>query len=183
MLPVHRHGFLDLPIGKIHAGLPHPILLLPPDQRNQGTIRFLPNLGVHPPALNAGQLRVVADHARTCVFLIGDGVIPGNEGRGYVLRRLMRRVVRMMRLLGAHDPVIGELVDTSVLTMAPQYPELNDEVRRIRTVAVAEEAAFLQTLRAGTAIFDTAASAVRSAGGSTLPGAQASRAKRRRVHR
>ncbi len=118
-------------------------------------------------------LRVVADHARTCVFLISDGVIPGNEGRGYVLRRLMRRTIRMMRLLGAHEPTIGDLVDTTVLTMAPQYPELNDQVNRIRQVAVGEEAAFLQTLRTGTTIFDTAVADVRSGGGTTLPGDQA----------
>ncbi len=118
-------------------------------------------------------LRVVADHARTCVFLIGDGVIPGNEGRGYVLRRLMRRAIRMMRLLGANEPVIKELVDATVLTMAPQYPELNDEANRIRTVAESEEAAFLQTLRTGTTIFDTAVQSVRKSGGSTLPGEQA----------
>ncbi len=118
-------------------------------------------------------LRVVADHARTCVFLIGDGVIPGNEGRGYVLRRLMRRTIRMMRLLGAHEPTMEDLVDTTVLTMAPQYPELNDQVNRIRQVAVGEEAAFLQTLRTGTTIFDTAVADVRSGGGTTLPGDQA----------
>ena len=118
-------------------------------------------------------LRVVADHARTCVFLIGDGVIPGNEGRGYVLRRLMRRTIRMMRLLGAHEPVISELVDATVLTMAPQYPELNDQANRIRQVAVGEEAAFLQTLRTGTTIFDTAVADIRSTGSSMLPGEQA----------
>ena len=118
-------------------------------------------------------LRVVADHARTCVFLIGDGVIPGNEGRGYVLRRLMRRTIRMMRLLGAQEATMGELVDATVLTMAPQYPELNDQVGRVRSVAVGEEAAFLQTLRTGTTIFDTAVSTVRSGGSDTLPGEQA----------
>ncbi|MBI1350750.1 MAG: alanine--tRNA ligase [Actinomycetales bacterium] len=118
-------------------------------------------------------LRVVADHARTCVFLIGDGVIPGNEGRGYVLRRLMRRVIRMMRLLGAQEPTILELVDTTVRTMAPQYPELNDEAARIRQVAVGEETAFLQTLRTGTTIFDTAVATVRQSGGTQLAGDQA----------
>ena len=118
-------------------------------------------------------LRVVADHARTCVFLIGDGVIPGNEGRGYVLRRLMRRVVRTMRLLGAQEPVIAELVDRTILTMAPQYPELNDEANRVRQIAVAEEAAFLQTVRTGTGIFDQAVRQLRSAGATTLPGEQA----------
>ena len=118
-------------------------------------------------------LRVVADHARTCVFLIGDGVIPGNEGRGYVLRRLMRRVIRMMRLLGAQEATMSELVDATVRTMAPQYPELNDEANRVRQIAVGEEAAFLQTLRTGTTIFDTAVTSIRSAGGSQLPGDQA----------
>ena len=118
-------------------------------------------------------LRVVADHARTCVFLIGDGVIPGNEGRGYVLRRLMRRVIRTMRLLGAHDPSMADLVDATVLTMAPQYPELNDEAGRIRQIAVAEEAVFLQTLKTGTTIFDTAAANVRKGGTGQLSGHEA----------
>ncbi len=118
-------------------------------------------------------LRVVADHARTCVFLIGDGVIPGNEGRGYVLRRIMRRTIRMMRLLGAQEPTMQDLVDISVLRMAPQYPELNDEASRIRQVAVGEEAAFLQTLRTGTTIFDTAVATLRQSGSAELPGEQA----------
>jgi alanyl-tRNA synthetase len=118
-------------------------------------------------------LRIVADHARTCVFLIGDGVLPGNEGRGYVLRRLMRRTIRMMRLLGAHEPTMSELVDATVRTMAPQYPELNDEVNRVRQIAVAEEQTFLQTLKTGTTIFDTAALGVRQAGGTEVSGDQA----------
>ena len=118
-------------------------------------------------------LRVIADHARTCAFLIGDGVLPGNEGRGYVLRRLMRRVIRNMRILGAPDPTMGELIDATVLTMAPQYPELNDEANRIRQIAVAEEGVFIQTLKAGTTIFDTAASKIRGSGGTTVSGEQA----------
>lgn len=118
-------------------------------------------------------LRVVADHARTCAFLIGDGVIPGNEGRGYVLRRLMRRTIRMMRLIGAHDPVMGDLIDRTIETMAPQYPELNDEANRIRTISIAEEATFLQTLRTGTTIFDTAVANIRKSGGTLLTGDEA----------
>ena len=118
-------------------------------------------------------LRVVADHSRTTAFLIGDGVVPGNEGRGYVLRRLMRRVIRNMRLLGAHEATMGELVDSTILSMAPQYPELNDEASRIRTVSVAEEASFLQTLRAGTTLFDTAVTELRSTGGAVLTGEKA----------
>ena len=118
-------------------------------------------------------LRVIADHSRTCAFLIGDGVIPGNEGRGYVLRRLMRRVIRNMRILGCEDPSIGELMATTITTMAPQYPELNDEASRIGTISVQEEGAFLQTLKTGTQIFDMAAAEVRSNGGALLPGDQA----------
>lgn len=118
-------------------------------------------------------LRVVADHARTCTFMIGDGVLPGNEGRGYVLRRLMRRVIRNMRLLGSDTSVMGELVDATVGTMAPQYPELNDEVGRIRQVALAEEETFRQTLRTGTVLFDTAVAELRAEGTRELPGDRA----------
>ena len=118
-------------------------------------------------------LRVIADHSRTCTFLIGDGVLPGNEGRGYVLRRLLRRVVRTMRTLGCEEPAIGELVSATVEAMAPQYPGLNDEAGRISSIAVQEEAAFLQTLRTGTQIFDLAAQEVRTNGTATLPGDKA----------
>ena len=118
-------------------------------------------------------LRVVADHARTCTFLIGDGVIPGNEGRGYVLRRLMRRVIRNMRILGAEHAVMSDLVDATVRAMAPQYPELNDEVERIRRVAISEESSFDSTLRTGTTLFETAVAEIKSAGKNVLPGEQA----------
>ena len=118
-------------------------------------------------------LRVVADHSRTCAFLIGDGVLPGNEGRGYVLRRLMRRVIRTMRILGAHDPTIVELMKASITSMAPQYPELNDEVNRIISISEAEEATFLQTLRTGMQLFDVAALEVRSNGTGVIAGDRA----------
>ncbi|MBH5337957.1 alanine--tRNA ligase [Streptomyces pactum] len=118
-------------------------------------------------------LRVVADHLRTSVMLIGDGVTPGNEGRGYVLRRIMRRAIRNMRLLGATEPVIGRLVDTVIGTMGEQYPELITDRKRIETVALAEEAAFLKTLKAGTNILDTAVTETKAAGGTVLPGDKA----------
>jgi alanyl-tRNA synthetase len=118
-------------------------------------------------------LRVVADHARTCTFLIGDGVVPGNEGRGYVLRRLMRRVIRNMRILGAQEPTMAELVNATVLAMAPQYPELNDEVDRIRSIAVGEESSFEATLRTGTLLFETAVAEAKQSGSTTLLGDQA----------
>ena len=118
-------------------------------------------------------LRVVADHLRTSVMLIGDGVTPGNEGRGYVLRRIMRRAIRNMRLLGSQGPVIDELVDVVISTMGEQYPELLTDRARITTVALAEEAAFLKTLRAGTNILDTAVTETKQSGGRVLAGEQA----------
>ncbi|WP_435971111.1 alanine--tRNA ligase [Streptomyces sp. Qhu_M48] len=118
-------------------------------------------------------LRVVADHMRTSVMLIGDGVTPGNEGRGYVLRRIMRRAVRNMRLLGATGPVVQELVDTVIDTMGEQYPELVTDRKRIETVALAEEAAFLKALKGGTNILDTAVTETKASGGTILSGDKA----------
>ncbi|MGW7352107.1 alanine--tRNA ligase [Streptomyces phytohabitans] len=118
-------------------------------------------------------LRVVADHIRTAVMLIGDGVTPGNEGRGYVLRRIMRRAIRNMRILGASGPTVAELTDTVIKAMGPQYPELETDRKRIETVALAEEAAFLKTLKAGTNILDTAVTETRSGGGTVLAGDKA----------
>ncbi len=119
------------------------------------------------------RFRVVADHVRSSMMLIGDGVTPGNEGRGYVLRRLLRRAVRSMRLLGYDDPALPELLPVSRDKMAETYGELHREWDRISQVAYAEEHAFRQTLRTGTTIFDTAASEVSRSGGSVLSGDKA----------
>src|SRR3954449_7466360 len=119
------------------------------------------------------RFRVVADHIRSSMMLISDGVTPGNEGRGYVLRRLLRRAVRSMRLLGYEDPALPELFPVSRDKMAETYSELHRDWDRISTVAFAEEHAFRQTLRTGTTIFDTAATEVRSSGGSVLSGDKA----------
>ncbi len=118
-------------------------------------------------------LRVVSDHVRAAVMLIGDGVTPSNEARGYVLRRMMRRAIRNMRQLGAHEPTTRELVDSAIQAMSPQYPELIAEAPRIQDVAVAEEFAFRETLRTGTTIFDTAVAQTKRAGGVVLSGQQA----------
>jgi alanyl-tRNA synthetase len=115
-------------------------------------------------------LRVIADHARTAAMLICDGVTPGNEGRGYVLRRMMRRTIRNMRLLGSQEPIIKELIDASIKAMGPQYPELITDQTRIQKVAIAEEESFLQTLKSGTQIFDTAANEIKGSGGKVLSG-------------
>jgi alanyl-tRNA synthetase len=121
------------------------------------------------------RLRVVADHIRTALMLIGDGVTPGNEGRGYVLRRIIRRAVRSMRQLGFEGRALPELLPVSRDCMSPSYPTLATDFERISTYAYAEEDAFLATLRAGTTIFDTAVADVRRASGTSLSGDQAFR--------
>ena len=115
-------------------------------------------------------LRVIADHARTAAMLIGDGVTPGNEGRGYVLRRMMRRTIRNMRLLGTNDPSMATLTQAAIGAMGPQYPELVTDSARILSVSASEEESFLQTLKSGTAIFDMAASAVKATKSTQMSG-------------
>ena len=115
-------------------------------------------------------LRVIADHARTSLMLIGDGVTPGNEGRGYVLRRMMRRTIRNMRLLGSIDPIMSELTVAAIGAMGPQYPELVSDKNRILAVSASEEESFLQTLKSGTQIFDLSSAALKKSKSSVLPG-------------
>ncbi|MDT7709323.1 MAG: alanyl-tRNA synthetase [Pseudonocardiales bacterium] len=119
------------------------------------------------------RFRVIADHARSGVMIIGDGVTPSNEGRGYVLRRLLRRIVRSARLLGVQEPVLNSFAEVVRDAMAPSYPELATDFERISAVVRNEEEAFLQTLTAGSRIFDTAVSATKSSGGTQLAGDQA----------
>jgi alanyl-tRNA synthetase len=119
------------------------------------------------------RLRVVADHIRTSTVLIADGVTPGNEGRGYVLRRLLRRAVRTLRLLGAERPAISELITAAVQMVGGVYPELRADLVRIEAVAVAEEAAFLETLRTGSVLFERVTADLRQSGSTTVRGEQA----------
>ncbi|WP_194824557.1 alanine--tRNA ligase [Nocardia sp. XZ_19_231] len=119
------------------------------------------------------RFRVIADHARTAAMLIADGVNPGNDGRGYVLRRLLRRIVRSARLLGAEKPVMAELIKVVTDLMSPSYPELGTDFLRIETVSVGEEMAFLKTLNTGETLFDNAATAVKSKGGKQITGSDA----------
>ena len=102
------------------------------------------------------RMRVVADHVRSSLMLIGDGVRPGNDGRGYVLRRLIRRAVRSMRLLGVDEPAMPTLLTASKDAMKASYPELEKNWKTISEVAYAEEDAFRRTLSAGTTILDVA---------------------------
>jgi len=130
-------------------------------------------------------LRIIADHVRSAVMLIEDGVLPGNEGRGYVLRRILRRSIRNLRLLsgsqrggGGSQPSSGErfmpeLTSVAIEAMAGLYPELRRDAANIRTVIDAEEAAFASTLRTGTAIFDASVEENRRRNSTALSGAQA----------
>ncbi|RYU11224.1 alanine--tRNA ligase [Nocardioides iriomotensis] len=119
------------------------------------------------------RFRVVADHIRSSMMLIADGVTPGNEARGYVLRRLLRRAVRSMRLLGCEDRVLPELMPVSRDKMGESYTALHSDWERISTVAFAEEDAFRQTLRTGTSIFDLAAQEAKAGGQTSLSGSKA----------
>jgi alanyl-tRNA synthetase len=117
--------------------------------------------------------RVIADHSRTAAILIGDGVSPGNDGRGYVLRRLLRRVIRSAKLLGIEDPIVGDLMATVRDAMGPSYPELVADFDRIRRIAVAEETAFNRTLASGSKLFDEVAGATKAAGAKAISGSDA----------
>ncbi|GII80853.1 alanine--tRNA ligase [Sphaerisporangium rufum] len=119
-------------------------------------------------------LRVIADHMRAGVMLVGDGVLPSNEGRGYVLRRMLRRAIRNLRLLGAgEERYLHELTATTIEAMGRQYPDLIADAAHLHTVIDAEESSFLGTLRTGTAIFDAAVEETKRKGEGTLRGAQA----------
>ncbi|HEV7650705.1 MAG TPA: alanine--tRNA ligase [Actinophytocola sp.] len=119
------------------------------------------------------RFRVIADHARSGVMLIGDGVTPGNEARGYVLRRLLRRIVRSVRLLGVAEPVLPEFAAVVRDTMGPAYPDLVSQFDRIESVVRNEEDTFLTTLTSGSRIFDLAATETKRSGGKVLAGDQA----------
>jgi alanyl-tRNA synthetase len=115
------------------------------------------------------RMRVIADHVRSSLMLMTDGVAPSNEGRGYILRRLLRRTVRAMRLLGVEEPTFGELFPASRDAMKAQYPDVAAEFERTSRLAVAEEETFLGTLAAGTTILDLAVSRAQQAGSTQLP--------------
>lgn len=119
------------------------------------------------------RFRVVADHVRSSLMLMADGVTPSNDGRGYILRRLMRRAIRSMRLLGVDGPTFGELFAASRDAMKDAYPVVEADWPRISQYALAEEATFLRTLAAGETILDDSLAATKKAGGTTIAGAEA----------
>jgi alanyl-tRNA synthetase len=116
------------------------------------------------------RLRVVADHVRSALMLIGDGVTPANDARGYVVRRLLRRAVRAMRLLGVETPVFKELFIASKNAMKASYPELETDFERILRTAVNEEEAFLRTLNSGLLVLDEEIAKAKSSKASALTG-------------
>ncbi len=100
-------------------------------------------------------LRILADHARSTTFMINDGVFPSNEGRGYVLRRIMRRAIRHAYLLGVSEPALPRLVSTVVSLMGDDYPEIRDNETKIAEIVEREEVSFRQTIEKGLNILDT----------------------------
>ncbi len=119
------------------------------------------------------RFRVISDHVRSSLMLLSDGVTPSNEGRGYILRRLMRRVVRSMRLLGVEGATFPELFAASRDAMSDSYPEVATDWERISQQAFTEEDAFLRTLASGSTILDLAVARTKDAGATELPGAEA----------
>jgi alanyl-tRNA synthetase len=117
--------------------------------------------------LEAKSLRVIADHIRSCSFLICDGVLPSNEGRGYVLRRIIRRAIRHGHKLGCDQPFFHKIVHTLVAEMGEAYPELRDNEDRIVAALKQEEAQFAKTLDAGMKVLEDAVASLK---GNTLPG-------------
>ena len=116
------------------------------------------------------RMRVIADHIRSSLMLMTDGVVPSNDGRGYVLRRLLRRSIRSMRLLGVHEASFAELFQASRDAMSAAYPEVTSEYERVSALALAEEDSYLKTLEAGTSILDIAVSESQKAGTTALAG-------------
>jgi alanyl-tRNA synthetase len=117
-------------------------------------------------------IRVIADHVRACTFLIGDGLMPSNEGRGYVLRRIIRRAARHARLLGTSELVLSKLVEPVCATMGETYPELNDEKDRASKILEIEEERFARTLDQGMRILDELLEKLKSSGEKMIPGAE-----------
>jgi alanyl-tRNA synthetase len=120
--------------------------------------------------LTNNSLKVIADHIRACSFLIVDGVIPGNEGRGYVLRRIVRRAIRHGYKLGRKGAFFNRLVADLVEQMGGAYPELKDAVQRVTNVLRQEEERFFETIEHGMSILEGALADLEAKGGKTLDG-------------
>ncbi|MBU3931263.1 MAG: alanine--tRNA ligase, partial [Proteobacteria bacterium] len=115
-------------------------------------------------------IRVIADHSRAVTFLIGDGVLPGNEGRGYVLRRILRRAARHGKLIGLNRPFLHEVAAVVIDQMKDAYPDLVERASFIRKVVESEEERFIETLDAGLRILQEEVAVLKEAGGHVIPG-------------
>lgn len=139
----------------------------------QGIIRYTARMGGKEYGADAKDdvsLRVIADHARAVTFLICDGILPSNEGRGYVLRRIMRRAARHGKMLGFAEPVLYRTVEAVTAIMADAYPELLEREEYIRKVIRAEEERFAETLDRGLAILNEEIGSLRRDGRAVIPG-------------
>ena len=139
----------------------------------QKIIRTIEELARRRYGANAGDdvsLRVIADHARATTFLVGDGVLPSNEGRGYVLRRIMRRAIRHGKRLGLEKLFLAEVCAAVIAEMGDAYPETRDNRAFVEKVAATEEEAFRRTLDKGLAILEEEMARLRAEGGTTIPG-------------
>ena len=168
--PEYRHRPRSRADGDHPAGCRQPLRdrHQPPRARSSGELSGKP-YGVND--ADDVALRIVADHIRTGAMLVADGVTPSNEGRGYVLRRLLRRALAAMQRLGSTGPVAAQLLSTVREVMGPIYPELNSPV--VTSVIVGEEDAFRATLIRGMALFETAVEQTKAAGSTTLSGERA----------
>ena len=119
---------------------------------------------------NIPKLRMIADHARAITFLISDGIHPSNEGRGYVLRRILRRAVRQGKVFGMNEPFLYKLVDVVHDVMKPAYPELTARLDNIKSMAKVEEEKFLETLNTGTDLLNNLISQYKAKNVSVLKG-------------
>ena len=138
-----------------------------------GIIRFIEKISRRAYGKNGEDdvsIRVIADHSRSVAFLIGDGVLPSNEGRGYVLRRILRRAARHGKLLGMDRPFLNEVCGVVIDEMKGAYPDLVDKASFIRKVVESEEQRFIETLDAGLRILQEEVTALKGAGRNVVPG-------------
>jgi len=119
---------------------------------------------------NISKLRMIADHSRAVTFLISDGILPSNEGRGYVLRRILRRAVRQGKMYGYGKPFINELTSSVFDIMEPAYPELSSKLANIKAIIKVEEEKFLETLEAGSNLLSDMISSYKSKGAGIISG-------------
>ncbi|MBU2228577.1 MAG: alanine--tRNA ligase [Proteobacteria bacterium] len=138
-----------------------------------GVIRFIEKISGRNYRKNEDDdisMRVIADHSRAVTFLIGDGVLPSNEGRGYVLRRILRRAARHGKLLGLNRPFLHEVAAVVIDLMKDAYPDLVERSSFIRKVVESEEERFIETLDAGLRILQEEVAVLKKAGGRVIPG-------------